>query len=621
MSEEKRRTSSDDAKRARRRNVKATEQDGSPKRRSVSSEPWRNSERRRTVTTSEEPPRRRRTATTSEETPRRRRTATSPEEVPGRRASSAAEPSERRVKDVNREAADTRQAPSDDMSGLLDDEKRALDERKKRRERRLRREQEAKRKQQELIRRIGMIVGALLIVLILALIIRSCGRRDKKENAGSDNQTPASAESMLADSVSTSAAVDENDTVKEAKKLAAMYDYDAAIALLSGSSEADSYTDLINEIQEEKATCIAYDPEVIPHFFYHSLLNDDRGFIAELTSDFIAKDNACWMCSADEFNTITQQMYDYGVVLVTMRDMVKETVDSDGDVHFEKNDALMLPPGKHPAVMSEDDLSYYHAYDNQGIAEKLIIDDSGKVKCIYTDESGEKHTGDYDVVPLLSTFIDNHPDFSYHNAHCIIALTGYNGVLGYRTDEVYATQDPERLDEAQRVWLDAHPEFDFDEDVAEATRVANAMKAEGFEFASHTWGHRHIDTASLESLMTDTERFEENVIPIVGPIDTIIFAHGSDLQGPSDYSYENEKFAYYKNHGYNYYSNVDGSVPYWNQIRDNYVRTARINIDGYRLYQAMIGNENSIADMEALGIHDIESFFNKSRITPVEIIG
>ena len=621
MSEEKRRASSDDAKRARRRNVKTTEQDGSPKRRSVSNEPWRNSERRRTVTTSEEPPRRRRTATTSEETPRRRRTA-SPEDVPGRRrASSAAEPSERRVKDVNGEAAGTRQAPSDDMSGLLDDERRALDERKKRRERRLRREQEAKRKQQELIRRIGMIVGALLIVLILALIIRSCGRRDKKENAGSDNQTPASTESMLADSVSTSAAVDENDTVKEARKLAAMYDYDAAIALLSGSSEADSYTDLINEIQEEKATCIAYDPEVIPHFFYHSLLNDDRGFIAELTSDFIAKDNACWMCSADEFNTITQQMYDYGVVLVTMRDMVKETVDSDGDVHFEKNDALMLPPGKHPAVMSEDDLSYYHAYDNQGIAEKLIIDDSGKVKCIYTDESGEKHTGDYDVVPLLSTFIDNHPDFSYHNAHCIIALTGYNGVLGYRTDEVYATQDPERLDEAQRVWLDAHPDFDFDEDVAEATRVANAMKAEGFEFASHTWGHRHIDTASLESLMTDTERFEENVIPIVGPIDTIIFAHGSDLQGPSDYSYENEKFAYYKNHGYNYYSNVDGSVPYWNQIRDNYVRTARINIDGYRLYQAMIGNENSIADMEALGIHDIESFFNKSRITPVEIIG
>ena len=579
--------------------------------------------RRRSESTGEESPRRKRSESASEETPRRKRSESTGEETPRRRRAEGAreETRSRRAKDTTEKSAVARSAAPEDMEGLEDDEKRALEERKKRRERRLRREQEAKRKQQELIRRIIMIVGALAVVLVLILILRSCGRRDKKDNAQSDNQAATATESMLADSVSTSAAANENDTVKEAKKLAAMYDYDAAIALLSGSAEADSYADLIKEIQEEKASCIAYDPEVIPHFFYHSLLNDDRGFIPELSSDFIAKDNACWMCSTDEFNTITQQMYDYGVVLVTMRDMVKETVDSDGDVHFEKNDALMLPPGKHPAVMSEDDLSYYHAYDDQGIAEKLIIDDSGKVKCIYTDESGEKHTGDYDVVPLLSTFIDEHPDFSYHNAHCIIALTGYNGVLGYRTDEVYATRDPERLDEAQKNWLDAHPDFDFDEDVAEATRVANAMKAEGFEFASHTWGHRHIDTASLESLMTDTERFEENVIPIVGPIDTIIFAHGSDLQGPSDYSYDNEKFAYYKNHGYNYYSNVDGSVPYWNQIRDNYVRTARIDIDGYRLYQAMIGNQNSIADMEALGIHDIESFFNKSRITPVEIIG
>jgi hypothetical protein len=337
MSEEKKRTSGDDAGRARRRNTKAAEQDGAP--------------------------RKRRTGDAGEGSAGKRRTAGAAGESSVRRRAVGETPRRKRSKDTMSEAASTQSAARDDISGLEDDEKRALEERKRRRERRLRREQEAKRKQQEMISRIGMIVGALALVLVLVLILRSCGRRAKKENVNSDSQAATMTESMLADSVSTSAAVNENDTVKEARKLAAMYDYDAAIALLSGSAEADSYTDLINEIQAEKATCIAYDPEVIPHFFYHSLLNDDRGFIAELTSDFIAKDNACWMCSTDEFNTITQQMYDYGVVLVTMRDMVKETVDSDGDVHFEKNDALMLPPGKHPAVMSEDELSYYHAYD------------------------------------------------------------------------------------------------------------------------------------------------------------------------------------------------------------------------------------------------------------------
>ena len=71
--------------------------------------------------------------------------------------------------------------------------------------------------------------------------------------------------------------------------------------------------------------------------------------------------------------------------------------------------------------------------------------------------------------------------------------------------------------------------------------------------------------------------------------------------------------------GYNYYANVDGSVPVWNQLRDNYVRTGRIDIDGYRLYQAMTGVQSAMADFEQIGVHDIESFFDQSRITPVVI--
>ena len=51
------------------------------------------------------------------------------------------------------------------------------------------------------------------------------------------------------------------------------------------------------------------------------------------------------------------------------------------------------------------------------------------------------------------------------------------------------------------------------------------------------------------------------------------------------------------------------------------MRSARIDLDGYRLYQAMIGNENSLADLAIIGVHDVESFFDYSRVQPVEIIG
>ena len=91
------------------------------------------------------------------------------------------------------------------------------------------------------------------------------------------------------------------------------------------------------------------------------------------------------------------------------------------------------------------------------------------------------------MVPLLDTFIDKHPDFSYHGRKGILAMTGYNGVLGYRTDIAYKTR--ENLSEDQQKFLDKNPDFDYDQEVKEAKKVADALKADGWEFARHTWGH------------------------------------------------------------------------------------------------------------------------------------
>ena len=117
---------------------------------------------------------------------------------------------------------------------------------------------------------------------------------------------------------------DEATILSEADRLAAMYDYDGAIARVqafAGYESNQNMLDAIDRYTQTKSTCIAYNVEEIPHFFYHSLLNDDRGFKAELVGDFVAKDNDCWMCSTEEFNVITQQMYDYGIVLISLHDL------------------------------------------------------------------------------------------------------------------------------------------------------------------------------------------------------------------------------------------------------------------------------------------------------------
>ena len=212
------------------------------------------------------------------------------------------------------------------------------------------------------------------------------------------------------------------------------------------------------------------------------------------------------------------------------------------------------------------------------------------------------------MVPLIDRFVEKHPDFSYRGAKGIVALTGYNGILGYRTDISYETR-PDDLDADKVKWLEENPDFDLDKEREEAKKVAGAMKANGWLFASHTWGHQNVGTAPLEKLQADTKRFKENVDPIIGGTDIIIFAFGTDLTDYADYS--GDKFEYFKSQGYNYFCNVD-SRKYFVQIRDRYFRQGRRNLDGYRMYY----NPEMLEDL-----FDAKAVFDPARPTPVKPMG
>ena len=355
------------------------------------------------------------------------------------------------------------------------------------------------------------------------------------------------------------------------------------------------------------------DPTKVPHIFYHSLVNEpDRAFdFDRIDSNTVNGFNA-WMTTTEEFDKITQQMYDNGWVFVMLSDLYDKTVDEDGTVHMTPATDIYLPPDKKPVVLSLDDLSYYHVYEIHGYPEKLVFDENGEVKCLYTDGDGNTTIGDYDVVPRLHTFLNEHPDGAYKGARGTIALTGYNGVFGYRTDIDYLVK--EKLQSNQAKWLEEHPEFDYYQDIEDATAIANKLKEDGWEFASHTWGHQSVGQRSAEQLKVDNEKWVNTVQNIVGETDIIIFAHGTDLTGPTDYTSDNEKFTMFKEAGYNVFCNVDGSQLYWNQFRDNYVRQARINVDGYMLWQALQGNKDVFDTM-----FDVESVFDTRRPTPVII--
>lgn len=461
-------------------------------------------------------------------------------------------------------------------------------------------------------RHLGMIKtigGVFFLVITFAAImgVNSTVGIEKDKTSEPDKLVPASTSAAAAKNSAKIKIKEEKPSqpseqerksalIEEADLFAASYDYDKAMETIKTWPDYGNDPVLKNKLMDYetvKATLVEVDLNEVTHVFYHSLVVDPQRCFANQENDRQAAGNNQWMTTIEEFKKITQEMYNRGYVLVSIHDLAQETTAADGNRVFAPG-KIMLPPGKKAFVLSVDDLSYYHSYVGYGFASKMILKD-GKLKNEYINENGETEIGDFDVVPILDRFIEEHPDASYRGARGSIALTGYNGILGYRTDQSY--QDvPVDLDADKAVWLQEHAAFSLDQERAEAKRVADAMKAEGWEFANHTWGHLKVGEASLERLIADTQKWKQNVEPIVGSTDTIIFAHGEDLQQWGDYDKSNEKFQYFYQEGFRFFCNVD-SNQYQFHMGDTYIRQGRRNLDGYRIYFNAIGEMNSLSDL------------------------
>lgn len=451
-----------------------------------------------------------------------------------------------------------------------------------------------------------MVQLVLIVIIVLtgmagAVLLLKNGteksRADKDAVVETNTTLVTEEEELSEEELLAQAEAAKQAVIAEADRLAASYDYDAAVERMKSISGYETDTALqekIKEYEATKASCVPVNIDEVTHIFYHSLVVDPERAFANQDTNPQAVGNNQWMTTISEFNKITQEMYDRGYVMVSIHDLYEETTDENGETVYQAA-TIMLPPDKKAFVLSLDDLSYYHSYDNYGYAAKLILDENGDPTCEYIQADGTTVIGAYDVVPLMDQFVKEHPDASYRGAKGIIALTGYNGVLGYRTDASY-TLENEDLSHDKREWLENHPDFDLEKERAEAKKVADAMKENGWEFASHTWGHLRVGDKPLENLKIDNEKWKANIEPIVGPTDTIIFAHGQDLELWGNYDEANEKYQYFKEQGYRVFCNVD-SNQYRTWIGKDYIRQGRRNLDGYRIYYNAIGEQDNVSDL------------------------
>jgi uncharacterized membrane protein YqiK len=152
----------------------------------------------------------------------------------------------------------------------------------------------------------------------------------------------------------------------------------------------------------------------------------------------------------------------------------------------------MLPEGKKPLIISIDDVNYYDYMENDGFADRLVVDENGRVATEVKNLNGEYEiTYNGDVMPILDKFVDEHPDFSYKGAKGIVAVTGYEGAFGYNfikeEDEAKKAElkaeatkvEAEREADATKAYADAQL-FRESKD-AEAKKVAAEKEAEAIK--------------------------------------------------------------------------------------------------------------------------------------------
>ena len=393
--------------------------------------------------------------------------------------------------------------------------------------------------------------------------------------------------------------------IARADRLALGYDYDKALELLSSSGldmDETRMKEAAARYEADKAALVPANTKQITHVFFHSLIMDtSKAFDGD--KDSIGYNSV--MTTKDEFLKMLDSMYQKGYVLVRIHDIAYEEGDANGNSSFVKG-SILLPEGKKPLVMSQDDVCYYPYMDGDGFAKRMIVGEDGKPACEMVMDDGSVSVGSYDLVPLLEDFIQEHPDFSYKGARAIIALTGYEGILGYRTASSYKDSPTYEADRVQ------------------AAQVAQSLRDNGWELASHSYGHLHLGVAdnpsdgfavSDERFRADTDKWEAEVESLIGPTDILLYPYGNDIAQWHPYQEDNPRFAYLKSKGFKYFCNVDASKPYWTQMGTDFYRMARRNLDGYRLYEDIIQTDPALKRLTDL--FDASDIFDKSRPLPV----
>ena len=411
------------------------------------------------------------------------------------------------------------------------------------------------------------IIAGVALILIFTFIIGSIS--GAVQRAKEDKQQ-AALESQAAENEALQQEAEAQRIMEQAAILAAGYDYDAAIDLLdSFSGDQSKYQGMITQkanYADLQATMQEWsDPSGIPNLSFHVLIADpsrawtDSTYGGQYNRNFV---------TTEEFSKILDQLYANNYVLVDYNSFISMSSNLDGNKVYMKN-SIYLPEGKKPIMITETMVNYF-AYmidpdkdgtpDSKGggFASKLIVDSNGDIKAEMVNAENQTVVGDYDLVPILESFIKEHPDFSYRGARATLAVTGHEGVFGYRCNTSYVT--------------DFGNDF-YEQEVAGAKKIVQALRDKGYTIACYSYNNENYRDLNAQQIKEDIQKWQSQTVPVVGDVNIIVFARSTDID-----DYSGAKFKVLQDAGFGIMVN-NGNAPYA-EVNTDFVRQTRLMVTG-----------------------------------------
>lgn len=264
----------------------------------------------------------------------------------------------------------------------------------------------------------------------------------------------------------------------------------------------------------------------VPHFFTHQLISDiEKAFAPNnCLKNYYNRD----LLTNQEFLLFLEEMDKNNYTLIDINDYL--TFNQEGSPQIN---SVRVYKGRKPFLLSFDDMSFDSI--GNGLNDKIVLDENGELSTITTNNGEVILSKKNESICILEEFIKSHPLFSYNNARAVICPTGYNGILGYRTNkDSYKNRD---------------------EEIDECSKIVKKLIDLNYHFACHTYNHINVRYASISELKKDLSKYKNEVISLVGTTNIFCFPCGYK-------TLDENKISILNSFGYNTFFCVDLNSEY-----------------------------------------------------------